>query len=244
ADQRDELLIEDDEFLYIQLLTAEEAGRGSGASRLDRVDQESLVDVALAQFLFAGGGSDLLVNLSPPIGVFENEVGHGYCVASTTLAPLGTWNLNNLSSSGGSTFSWSNWNSITDRSNPMTFTILMWESGATRNSTLEYGRLSVLGSAVMRWSGPSALACTLLNSFSKFNLPSRKASGARMSSLSCIFIRSALFSSGVYSQRYLPSPTNSLPLGWSYSHRMRPGLRRRSLPLSARRGRPGGVYPS
>ena len=38
--------------------------------------------------------------------------------------------------------------------------------------------------AVIRWPEPSGLARTLRNSFSKFSLPNKKASGARISSLS------------------------------------------------------------
>src|ERR1035441_275136 len=86
----------------------------------------------------------------------------------------------------------------------------------------------------MRVPAPSGRACKLRKSLAKFNRPSRNASGARMSSLSWSFIFSARLSAGVYSQRNLPSETNSLPLGWEYSHRMRPGLRSISVPLSER----------
>jgi hypothetical protein len=118
----------------------------------------------------------------------------------------------------------------------------MRPSGVTTNSTAEYGRLSVFGPAVMRVSGPSGRPAMLLNSLSKCNLPSRKASGARMSPDSAgDGSLSTRLSAGVYIHMFFPSQTISFPLGAVYSHRMRPGLRSSSIPLSDFRTRPTGV---
>src|ERR1019366_5511023 len=214
ANQGHKLLVEDEELLQVGfLLPAEETASAAARASLDGVDQEALLRVLLAQFLLARGRSHLVVDLPAPVCVLQHKIGHGYCPASTSCAPLGTWNWNNLASRVGSTFSASKWNSRIEWSKPVTLTTWMRRSASTTNSTAEYGRLSVFGSAVILMPAPSAFAFRLRNSFWKSSLPRRKASGARMSSLSLSFILSARFSSGVYSQRYFPSLTKSLPLG-------------------------------
>ena len=50
----------------------------AGHPRLDGIDQEALLRVAVAQFLFGAGGRYLLVDLAAPIRVFEDEFSHGY----------------------------------------------------------------------------------------------------------------------------------------------------------------------
>ena len=58
---------------------------------LDRVDQEALLGVAVAQFLFRAGVGHLLVDFAPRIGVLEQEFGH-YWAVSTSAAPGGIRN--------------------------------------------------------------------------------------------------------------------------------------------------------
>src|ERR1035441_3316207 len=85
ADQGDKLLVEDEELLQVDLfLSAEESGSGdaSGAG-LDGIDEEALLGVLVAEFLFGGGGGHLLVDLAAAVSILEDKIGHGYCPAST-----------------------------------------------------------------------------------------------------------------------------------------------------------------
>ena len=107
ANQRDELLVEDQELLEVDLLLAAAHRHARDlAPRLDGVDQEALLREALAQVLFGGGFGHLLVDFAARIGVLEDELGH-YCASlgATSVAPAGIWNLKRASFTGGFTFS-------------------------------------------------------------------------------------------------------------------------------------------
>src|SRR5262249_50374895 len=105
ADQGNELLVEDEKFFEVELLAAaEQSGgrdRGSRAAGPDRIDEEALLRIPVAQFLFGAGAGDLLMDLPAGIRVFEDEIGHCYCAASTTWTPGGGWNWKSLASSSG-----------------------------------------------------------------------------------------------------------------------------------------------
>ena len=93
------------------LAARQQAGRLRRHARLDRIDQEALLRVPVAQFLFGGGRGHLLVDLPAAVGVLEDELGHGLLLLPPPpSAPAGGLNWNSLASSGGSTFSWSKWN--------------------------------------------------------------------------------------------------------------------------------------
>ena len=105
ADQRDELLVEDQEFFQIQ--PPAPAGEGDvageaepGAFRLHRIDQESLLRVALANFLRGGALRHLAVHFAARIRVFQNEVGHSTGRASTICTPGGAWKVNSDGATG------------------------------------------------------------------------------------------------------------------------------------------------
>src|SRR5262249_29609446 len=96
ADEGDELLVEDQELLEVDLLAFGEAAGGGGkrggeGTGLDGVDQEALLRVFIAEFLFRSGSGYLLMDLAAGVGVFENEVAH---CCSTSSTPLGGWNWN------------------------------------------------------------------------------------------------------------------------------------------------------
>ena len=77
ADQRHELLIEDQELLEVELLAAWDAGPMPTPSRgLDRVDQEALLGIAVAQLALGIGFSHLLVHFAARVGVFEGPLSH------------------------------------------------------------------------------------------------------------------------------------------------------------------------
>src|ERR1039457_3036452 len=110
ANQRDELLVEDQEFFEIELLLF--SADGDRYSRylppgLYRVNQEALLGVACAQLILSGRFGDLLVDLTPRVGVFYGKLGHSYCPVSgvTMVAPTGIWNLKMASSTAGLSFS-------------------------------------------------------------------------------------------------------------------------------------------
>ncbi len=97
AHQRHELLVEDQEFFEIDLRFSRAPHRDARdlAALLDGVDQEALLRVAVAQFLFGAGFGHLLVHLSARIGVFEDEFRHYWLTSpETSVAPAGIWNLN------------------------------------------------------------------------------------------------------------------------------------------------------
>src|SRR5204863_6490316 len=99
ADQRDELLIEDQEFLEIELLLFSADGdryTGDFSPGLYRVNEEALLGVTFAQLAFRIRFGHLLVNLAPRVGVLYRKLGHSYCPGSgvTSVAPAGMWNLN------------------------------------------------------------------------------------------------------------------------------------------------------
>ena len=109
ADQGHELLVEDQEFLKVDLLAPLGPGdRNSGdfASRPDGIDQVALLGVLVADLFLSRALHHLLMDFSPRIGVLENEVRH-YCPVSplARVAPAGILNLNRLSSTRGFSFS-------------------------------------------------------------------------------------------------------------------------------------------
>ena len=65
-------------------------------SGLDRVNQEALLGVPLAQFLLGSGRGHLLVDLAAPVGVLQDKIGHGYCALSTSLRALRNLKLEQL----------------------------------------------------------------------------------------------------------------------------------------------------
>src|SRR5215469_633160 len=75
ADERHELLIEDEKFLQIQLFTAADGRHGD--LRLYGIDQKPLIRKAIADLLFRAGSCSLVMHLAPAIGVFQNVFGHG-----------------------------------------------------------------------------------------------------------------------------------------------------------------------
>ena len=78
ANQRDELLVEDQELLQVDLLLASAAHRDARdlAPRLDGVNQKALLGIAVAQFFFGCRFGHLLVHFAARIGVFQNEFRH------------------------------------------------------------------------------------------------------------------------------------------------------------------------
>ena len=85
------------------------------ASLLDRIDQEALLRIPVAQFLFGNGLGNLLVDLAARIGVPEYEFGHYWLTSpETSVAPAGIWNLNLASSTAGFSFSCANWKARMD----------------------------------------------------------------------------------------------------------------------------------
>ena len=79
ANQGHELLVEDEKPLQVKLLRTPQqspAGGYSRAARPDRVDEEALLRVAVAQFLFGTGIGRLIVNLAAAVRVFQYPL-HG-----------------------------------------------------------------------------------------------------------------------------------------------------------------------
>ena len=56
-------------------------------ARLDGIDQEALLGVAVAEFLFGAGGGHLLVDLAAAVGVLEDIFGHDYCPSPPSVRP-------------------------------------------------------------------------------------------------------------------------------------------------------------
>src|SRR5437899_609444 len=76
ADQGHKLLIENEKPLQVELFrTAQDssARRDDGPARPDRIDEKSLLRVALAHLLLSAGAGRLLVNLTARIRVFEDK---------------------------------------------------------------------------------------------------------------------------------------------------------------------------
>src|ERR1700687_2598586 len=76
ANQRHELLVENEKALQVELLLATEqsARRNPGPARPDRVNQKALLGVALAQLLLSTRIGRLIVNLAAAIRVFEDPL--------------------------------------------------------------------------------------------------------------------------------------------------------------------------
>ena len=89
ADQGDELLVEDEELLQVQLLTAKQGAAYRVGAGLDRVDQEALLGILVAEFLLGSRGGHLVVDLPTSVCVLQDKIRHGYCPVSTICAPLG-----------------------------------------------------------------------------------------------------------------------------------------------------------
>jgi hypothetical protein len=88
ANQRDELLVEDEELVEVEFAAAAgdvdlAAERKRSSLRLDRVDEEALLRIALPDFLAGRALDHLVVDLTGRIGVFEDEFGHWLFSVST-----------------------------------------------------------------------------------------------------------------------------------------------------------------
>jgi hypothetical protein len=76
ANQRDELLVKDQEFFEIDLLAPAHRNTRDGMPRLDGIDQETLLLVALPEVLFRRGFGYLLVDFAARVGIFQYELRH------------------------------------------------------------------------------------------------------------------------------------------------------------------------
>ncbi len=90
ANQRDELLVEDQELLQVDLfLAAAHRHAGNLAARLDGIDQEALLGKPVAQFPFRAGFGHLLVHFAARVGVLENEFRHYSLPSASTRRRAG-----------------------------------------------------------------------------------------------------------------------------------------------------------
>jgi hypothetical protein len=69
-------LVEDQELFEVESPRLAKQLRRRRQARLDGVDQESLLGIALPQFLFGVRRRDLLVNLAAAIGVLQHPLCH------------------------------------------------------------------------------------------------------------------------------------------------------------------------
>ena len=78
-DQRDELLVEDQEFFEIELLAPARADAQClhGSGRLDRIDEKALLGITFAQFTFGCRFGDLLLDLAARVGELKYPFRHG-----------------------------------------------------------------------------------------------------------------------------------------------------------------------